>query len=94
MIAAEGWSKRDVKEFLFETARHPELVQGHERGTYPPYFLKLAQVPVMRSPEDVILVVCGARGTQSMVAVPWGLSRAVSRPVVFRDGEPIRTLRH
>ena len=94
MIAAAGWSKRDVKEFLFETARHPvELIQRHERGTYPPYFLALTQVPVMRSPEDVLLVVCGARGTQAMVAVPWGLSRAVSRPVVFRDGAPIRTLK-
>ncbi|RPI46998.1 MAG: hypothetical protein EHM59_05865 [Betaproteobacteria bacterium] len=94
MISQAGWSKRDVKEFLFETARHPvERIQRHERGTYPPYFLKLDHVPVMRSPDDVILVVCGAKGTQAMVAVPWGLSRAVSRPVVFKDGSPIRTVK-
>ena len=93
MISAAGWSKREVREFLFETARHPvEIIQRHERGTYPPYFTKLAHVPVMRSPEDVILVVCGAEGTQAMVAVPWGLSRAVSRPVRLKNGSPLRAL--
>lgn len=93
-LAQAGWSKRDVKEFLFESARHPvERIQRHERGTYPPYFLKLSQVPVMRSPDDVILVVCGAEGTQAMVGIPWGLSRAVSRPVTLKDGMPLRTLK-
>lgn len=90
MLAAAGWSKADVKAFLFETARNPnEVIRGHERGTYPPYFQKLERVPVLRSSDDVILVVCGGDGTMSMVGVPWGLAKAVSRPVVRKDGVPI-----
>lgn len=90
MIAAAGWSKQDVKAFLFEAARNPvELIRQHERGTYPAYFQGLERVPVMRSPEDVILVVCGGDGTMAMVGIPWGLAKAVSRPVVRRDGTPI-----
>jgi hypothetical protein len=95
MIAKAGWSKRDVKEFLFETARHPvELakLQGG-RASFPPYFLKLPQVPVMRSPDDVIVVVCGGNGGHAMVGVPWGRAKAVSRPVVLKDGSPLRTLK-
>lgn len=94
LIAKAGWSKRDVREFLFEVARHPvEAVRHQERATYPPYFLQLPRVPVMRSPDDVIVVVCGGRGTHAMVGVPWGLARAVSRPVTRRDGTPLRSLK-
>ncbi|MEK7681638.1 MAG: hypothetical protein AAB369_02280, partial [Chloroflexota bacterium] len=95
MIADAGWSKQDVKEYLFETARHPvEIVRPQlARAIFPAYFLKLPRVPVMRSPDDVIVVVCGGRGPQSMVAVPWGLASAVSRPVTRKDGTPLRSLK-
>jgi hypothetical protein len=94
MLSKAGWSKRDVQEFLFETARHPvELVRRQERATFPPEFLNLPRVPVMRSPDDAIVVVCGGTGTFSMVGVPWGLSKAVSRPVTLKDASPLRTLR-
>jgi len=94
MLSRAGWSKRDVQEFLFETARHPlELVRRHERATLPPEFLTLARVPVMRSPDDAIVVVCGGTGTFAMVGVPWGLSKAVTRPVTLKDGSPLRSIR-
>ena len=94
MIAEAGWSKRDVKEFLFETARHPvELASRQSRTTFPPYYLKLEQVPVMRSPDDVILVVCGGYGGHAMVGIPWGFSKAVSRPITLKDGSPLRTIK-
>lgn len=93
-IANTGWSKRNVKEFLFETARNPvELAQRQARATFPPEFLKLPRVPVMRSPDDVILVVCGGAGGHAMVGVPWGLAQAVSRPVTRKDGSPLRSLK-
>ena len=44
-------------------------------------------------PSSLIVIVCGGPGTFSMVAVPWGLSQAVSRPVQFRDGTPLLTLK-
>ena len=94
-VAKAGWSKQDVKEFLFETARHPlELArQQGARASFPPYFLKLPRVPVMKSAEDVIVVVCGGRGGHAMVGVPWGRARAVSRPVAMRNGTPILNLK-
>jgi hypothetical protein len=94
MIKDAGWSKRDVKEYLFEMARHPaEASDGRVRPVFPPYFHKLAMVPVMRSPDDVIVIVCGATGPHAMVAVPWGLAQAVSRPVTLKDGSPLKTLK-
>lgn len=94
MIAQAGWSKKDVREFLFETARHPVefAIQQSARAIYPPHFLKLSQVPVMRSPDDVIVVVCGGEGPHAMVGVPWGLAAAVTRPVTLRDGRALRTV--
>ena len=93
MIEQAGWSKRDIKEFLFEHARQPvEVARRRHRNTFPPHFLEMPQVPVMRSPDDVILVVCGGDGGHAMVGVPWGLAQAVSRPVVFKDGTPVRAM--
>jgi len=94
MIAQAGWSKKDVREFIFETARHPVefALQQQGRAIYPPYFLGLSRVPVMRSPDDVIVVVCGGEGPHAMVAVPWGLAAAVSRPVTLNDGRPLRSV--
>jgi hypothetical protein len=94
MIADAGWSKNDVKAYLFETARHPLefAIQQKARAIYPPYFLGLSHVPVMRSPEDVIVVVCGGPGPHAMVGVPWGLAKAVSRAVTLKDGRALRSL--
>ena len=94
MMANAGWSKRDIREFLFETARHPvEVALKQKRAAFPPYFLKMPQVPVMRSPDDVILVVCGGGEGHAMVGVPWGLARAVNRPVTRQDGAPLLTMK-
>jgi hypothetical protein len=93
MLSGAGWSKRDIQEFLFETARLPaEASSRRLRHVFPPYFHQLKMVPVMRSPEDVIVVVCGRRGPHAMVAIPWGLSSAINRPVSRKDGTPILTL--
>jgi len=94
MLAEAKWSKRDVKEFLYEIARHPQAASTRRvRPVFPPYFHKLDMVPVMRSPDDVFVLVGGRRGPHSMVAIPWGLSSAVSRAVTTRDGAPILTLK-
>ena len=79
---------------MFENARHPvELINRSERGTFPPEFLKMSRVPVMRSPDDVFVVVCGGGEGHAMVGVPWGLAQAVTRAVTLKDGAPLRTLK-
>jgi hypothetical protein len=94
MLAAASWSKRDIQEFLFETARLPQdASQRRLRPVFPPHFHELAMVPVMLSPDDVIVLVCGRGGPHAMVAIPWGLSSAINRPVSWKDGSPILTFK-
>lgn len=73
-IAAEGWSKLDVKTYIFEQARQPwKLVRGRGKSIGPnwPKWLDHAEdddmVPVVTNPDDLIVVVCGGAGGKSMV---------------------------
>jgi hypothetical protein len=93
-IARAGWSKQDVREFLFQTARKPVglLRRGGEFGDesirfWPRWVDRrndLALVPVCTRPEDLLVVVAGAEGAPISAYLPgWGFPscRAVSRPV-------------
>lgn len=84
LIASAGWSKADVQRFLYEHARNRRAdVLG--RGVvplWPPSFAGVDPVPVALSADDFLVVVAGAPGLASQVAVPWGLSRAVTTPLV------------
>jgi hypothetical protein len=95
IIAEAGWTKRDVQHFLFEHARNPgAALRG--RGIAPrhdAWARSAERIPVVHGPEDVLVVVAGADGPQSMVAIPWGYARAVTRPVAFNDGRPVRSVR-
>jgi hypothetical protein len=45
----------------------------------------------MRSPDDALVIVCGSKARNfAMIGIPWGLSKAVSRPVMRKDGSPVR----
>jgi hypothetical protein len=91
-LHADGWSKQDVQRCIFEQARHPRHLL-HGRGIAPmrpKAFADLDPVPVVPSPEDVLVLVAGAHGPHSMVAIPWGYARAVTKAVTLRDGRPAR----
>ncbi len=91
---ADGWSKRDVQRFLCEQARVSRRVL-EERGIVhgrPTGFAHEEQVPVVSRPDDVLLLVAGTHGPHSMVGMSWGYSRAVTRAVTSRDGQPVRHL--
>ncbi len=87
IIAKAGWSKRDVKEYLFEKARIPyenwrlNLRTVHLKN---PWYTKFGPgdiVPVVDSPENIIVVVAGGVGTHSQYLSGYG------RPVITK---PIR----
>ena len=94
LIAAAGWGKAEVRRFLYERARVPRArLQG--RGLvphWPPEFEALVEVPVVRRPEDVLVVTAGGVGPHSSVAVPWGMGEAVTVPLALADGRPARTI--
>lgn len=91
IIAADGWSKADLKRYVHEHARWPRA-RLHGRGiepVRPPGVDDLDPVPVTRSPDDVEVVVAGGPGGQSAVIRPWAMhSEGVVRPVRGPDGEP------
>lgn len=72
-IAKAGWSKYDVRVFIFEKARQPwRLVRGRGKSMGP-YFPKWVNteneedmVPIINKPEDLIVIVAGGAGGKSM----------------------------
>lgn len=83
ILAAAGWTKSDVQNYLFETARN-DRSRVQARGLapiWPKWFHAAERVPVVTRPEDFILAVVGGSGPASQVAIPWGYSRAVTLPI-------------
>jgi hypothetical protein len=83
LLDGAGWTRRDVREFLFDAARNPrEDLRG--RGIapiWPTWFDRAEQVPVMPSADDLLVAVTGGAGPASQVAIPWGYSRAITEVV-------------
>ncbi|HXF68125.1 MAG TPA: hypothetical protein VNK67_15690 [Burkholderiales bacterium] len=87
LIAAAGWSKRDVQQALFEMARQPwGLVKdrGKSKGPRFPDFVDRSDdrsmVPIVGAPEDLIVIVAGGAGGKSMFLPTAGAqSLSVSR---------------
>lgn len=92
IIARDGWSKSDIRHFLFENARLPFgriKAWGEYLGVSNlwPNWWNVADVqemvPIVRQPEDILIIVAGGAGTRSMwvpgVYAP--LSRSITRRV-------------
>ncbi len=88
-IAGDGFSKADVKSFLFEQARLPlrTLQLGGMWGIqdWPPWMRAVtdpeARLPVVPSPEAIFVIVAGGPGKHSAVVPNSTFSLAVSRPI-------------
>jgi len=65
-LAARGWSKEDVKRYLWEHGRIPLAhweKQTIVRRTIPPWagkFAKQGSIPAVQKPEDIVLFVAGS----------------------------------
>ncbi|HYE91311.1 MAG TPA: hypothetical protein VEA38_09840 [Terriglobales bacterium] len=97
-VAKEGFTKRQVKEFLFEHARYPLAKLGAE---YRAAQLSRndvkdtpeAMVPIVRAPEDISIIVAGGAGKHSSWQPTFGDGTAPTRRVIARrDGTPIRRI--
>ncbi len=88
-IAADGFSKEAVKAFVFEHARLPlgTLKLGGMWGIqeWPDWMLAVtddrALLPIVASPEEILVVVAGGAGKHSAVVPNCTFSRAVHRPL-------------
>ncbi len=95
IIAGQGWSKQDVKNFIFETARHPRgrLKKGGMWGMFDqPKEYDVddddLMMPVMRRPEDLMVIVAGGSGRHSVFIPTFGITRAVTKPLTLKNGAP------
>ena len=98
-VAAAGWSKADVRRFVYEQAQIPlgrfsrenierrfrvaELFEGRYREAGYE-----ALVPMVRRPESLMIAVIGGAGKHSAVVPTFGATRAVTRALTTRDGAP------
>ena len=95
IIAGDGFSKEDVKKFIWERAGYrmkdlPDETFNQRVKRRPD--LKLTRdsvIPVTDTPDDILVVVAGGDGSQSQYIHVWGQStpeggstRSVTRPIV------------
>src|SRR5439155_7056472 len=87
IVARSGWRRAEVQRFIHERARVP-VAATRQHGSIPkrPAWMEgLDGVPVTPSPADVLVIVAGARGPESVVAPSWGFAEAVTRPIALRS---------
>ena len=87
-IAADGWSKEDVKKFIFEQARVPvkRAKLGGMWGMQDwPSWLHTqddeTMIPVVRGWEDIVIIVAGGAGKHSSCVPTFGATRSVTRAI-------------
>lgn len=81
-IAKDGFTKKDVKEFLFQKVKLPKRAfsKEHQELRFA-NFADDALIPITRKPEDILIVVAGGAGKHSMVIPTFGNTSAVTKPI-------------
>ena len=91
-VARDGWSKTDVKRFLYDQAQVP-IRKLRDQGMYDPRDgSRPAHAPVSElhadadaaicsSPDDIVVLVAGGAGRHSLFLSSFGDSRSVTRRV-------------
>ena len=88
LLYNSGWTKKDIRGYLFDRARQPvgKLKRG---GGWPtpqwPKWIDITDdsclVPAAERPEDFIILVAGGPGVHCLVIPPYGMSRSVTREI-------------
>jgi hypothetical protein len=88
IIASGGWTVDDLRYYLYDTARsrREDVLTGGISPSWPAWFWTADRIPIVTDPADIVVVVTGAPGPQSQVAVPWGYSRGV---LTFVPGDAV-----
>jgi hypothetical protein len=98
-IADFGWSKNDVRNFIYENARKPvrELRDRGAWGKSPlPKFIDAndddAMVPIVGKAENILVLVAGGHQRHMNALLTAGYSMSVTQAITFKDGAPIRSV--
>lgn len=87
-IAGDGFSRADVREFLFRHARNHvgdmrdrAMWKMHEMPDWIDLTDDDAEVPIVGAPEEILVLVAGGAGKHSAFIPTFGLSRSVTRRI-------------
>jgi hypothetical protein len=88
-IAASGLSKSDVQEFIYQNARMPLKIlmdRAHYGNRNWPSWVDQSNpetlVPIVRSSEDLVVIVAGGDGRHSAWLAGWGVTRMATEEIV------------
>ena len=96
-IAGDGYSKSDIKNYLYEHARVPmgkfseANIRRRLKVKYGDRYTRAGldePIPIAQSPEKFVLVVAGGAGKHSAYIPSFGNSLSVTRMLRRKDGEP------
>lgn len=95
-IAGDGWSKNEVKKYVFEKARLPLglLRQGgmfgmHDWPHVPASAPDDTMVPIADSEQHILVIVTGGAGKHSSYLPTFGITHSVTKAIAGRDGTPL-----
>jgi hypothetical protein len=100
-VAAEGYSKQDVKQWLFERARRPlrdfsaENIARRFRAKLGRWYADApldTLVPMVHTAEEFIVIVVGGAGKHSAYMPTFGTTRAVTRALKHADGRYVSSV--
>lgn len=84
ILAKDNFGKQAIREFVFEHARLPREIwtKGGMAGMFEDHFPHESLVPIIKTPEDLLLMVVGGFGRHSCWLPTFGdATRAVTRPI-------------
>ena len=94
-VAAGGYTKADVRQYLYERARlplgtfSPETIERRFRQSFEGRYLNAGldtPVPMVQAPEDLMIIVLGGPGKHSACIPSLGVTRSVTRALKLRNG--------
>lgn len=95
ILAASDWDKNAIRRYLFEYARIPRELwsRGGMAGMFEDRFPDAAFVPIVKAPEDFLIIVVGGFGRHSCWLPTFGdTTRAVTRAIARADGTPLASV--
>jgi len=100
-VAKDGWSKDDIRNYLYEHVRVP--VRYFSAGNLKRFYKIRSKyfhpgqnqdemIPIASNKDEFIIVVIGGAGKHSAAIPTFGETRAVTKPIAFKDGTPVQSV--
>jgi len=98
-LAEMGWSKYDVRLYIYEHARQA-VRELRDRGGWGKSPLPRhidenddnAMVPIVGDPANILILVAGGHQRHMNAVLTAGYSMSVTRPITRKDGTPIKSV--